>query len=102
MQCFLRQLGNGLQQRHGHLGANDRRDLHQAFSLRGRLSRRAASTASMVSGSGKAARLLCATAAQVNSSTKKGLPAALATIACCSDAGAARPVAQTSTTRLSG
>ena len=24
LQCFLRQLGNGLQQRHGHLGTNDR------------------------------------------------------------------------------
>ena len=53
LQCFLRQPGKPLQQRHGHLRANDRRDLHQAFGLRGRRSRRAASTAWMVSGSGR-------------------------------------------------
>ena len=58
------------------------------FSSGGRRSRRAASTASMVSGSGRVpAWSPCSTAAQVNSSTKKGLPAALATIACCSGAG---------------
>ena len=42
------------------------------------------------------------TAAQVNSSTKKGLPAALATIACCSDAGSCTACGtDCSTTRLS-
>ena len=35
MQHVLRQPGQPLQQRHGHLGANDGRDLHQAFGLRG-------------------------------------------------------------------
>jgi hypothetical protein len=35
MQRRLGQFGSGLEQGHGHLGANDGRHLHQAFGLQG-------------------------------------------------------------------
>ena len=50
VQRLLGLLGNGLQQRPGHLRANDRGGLEQALLLRGSRSMRAASTACTVAG----------------------------------------------------
>ena len=50
MEHRLGQLGNGVQQGQGHLGANDRSGLERCFSSGGSRSMRAASTACTVAG----------------------------------------------------
>ena len=81
LEFFFGEVGNGLEEPHGDLVPMTAAVCSRRFSTGGSRSRRAASTASIVSGTASGAcSPPCSTTFQVNYSKKKGFPAAFVRI----------------------